>query len=91
MIEWRIVKDELDRWRETIGGDIVDAIIDNLQEEVPDEVIGTNEQTDWKDEMYAEAVQTEPKGEDYDYQRAVEDMEYAMHYEPTYNLEDGSM
>ena len=40
MIEWSVVKDELNEWRDTIGDDIVDAIISNLEEEVLDEVIG---------------------------------------------------
>lgn len=31
------------------------------------------------------------KGADDEYERAVEQMEYDMLYEPTYNLEDGSM
>lgn len=37
MIEWDIVKTELNNWRDIIGDDIVDTIITNLEDEVLEE------------------------------------------------------
>lgn len=37
MIDYEIVKQELEGWRDTIGDDIVDQILYNLEEEMDDE------------------------------------------------------